>query len=189
MRFSNISKHANESAFATLTSHCSTNRARLTVVTIKIAALIAALCAATAPAQATEDPAQTSAANSTPRVTMGNGAQNWIITDGATRTGSTLTFPEVQIEKSGWLVLHPFENGKPNGNVVAAYAPLAQGTSKDVEITLEQEPSRGDLFIVMLHEDKNKNGAFDFVFINEREVVDAAVFEASTMIGHVYSTP
>ncbi|MEO0437120.1 MAG: hypothetical protein AAF098_09450 [Pseudomonadota bacterium] len=158
-------------------------------LTVKSAVMIAALCMHTNLAQATENPADLAKPDATPKVTMGNGAQNWIITEGATRTGATLIFPEVQIEKNGWLVLHPFENGKPNGNVVAAYAPLSQGISKDVKIELADEPSRGDLFIVMLHEDKNENGAFDFVFVNEREVVDAAVFEARTMIGHVYATP
>ncbi len=122
-------------------------------------------------------------------ISLGNGADNWIETSGATRDGATLRFPEIQINGAGWLVLHPFENGKPNGNVVAAYAPLADGLSSDVAITLESEPAVGERFIVMLHSDANHNGEFDFVFINEREVVDKAVFEGSTMIGHVYIIP
>lgn len=122
-------------------------------------------------------------------ISMGNGASNWIITDDAVRSGATLSFPEVQIDGAGWLVLHPFENGRPNGNVVAGYAALDGGTSRNVEVTLDAEPATGDMFIVMLHSDANGNGEFDFVFVNEREVVDKAVFEGNTMIGHAYAVP
>ena len=111
------------------------------------------------------------------------------ITDNAVRSGATLSFPEVQIDGAGWLVLHPFENGRPNGNVVAGYAAVDDGTSRNVEVTLDAEPATGDMFIVMLHSDANGNGEFDFVFVNEREVVDKAVFEGNTMIGHAYAVP
>ena len=122
-------------------------------------------------------------------MTIGNGEANWINTEGATRDGATFTFPEVHIDGAGWLVMHPFEDGKPNGKVVAGYAPLPDGTSTDVALTVDQEPAPGELFIVMLYSDANHNGEFDFVFINEREVVDKAVFEGTMMIAHVYTTP
>ena len=47
---------------------------------------------------------------------MGNGTKNWIDVAGVTRNGSVLNFPEVQIDGNGWLVVHPFENGAPNGD-------------------------------------------------------------------------
>ncbi|GAB5414215.1 MAG: hypothetical protein Cons2KO_18180 [Congregibacter sp.] len=122
-------------------------------------------------------------------ISMGNGTQNWILTDGATRDGNTFVIPEVHIDGNGWLVMHPFENGKPNGNVVAGYSKLADGTSQNVAISVEPDTKAGDLFIVMLHRDANHNGEFDFVFVNEREVVDIAVFEGSTMVGHVLQAP
>ena len=125
----------------------------------------------------------------TPQITMGNGEANWIHTDGATLDGATFVFPEVHIDGNGWLVMHPFENGKPNGNIVAGYSKISAGTSSDVSISVDPAPTKGDLFVVMLHSDANKNGEFDFVFINEREVVDKAVFEGTTMIGHVYAAP
>ena len=124
-----------------------------------------------------------------PQITMGNGEANWIHTDGATRDGATFVFPEVHIDGNGWLVMHPFENGKPNGNVVAGYSKISAGTSSDVSISVDPAPAKGDLFVVMLHSDANKNGEFDLVFINEREVLDKAVFEGTTMIGHVYAAP
>ena len=124
-----------------------------------------------------------------PAISMGNGEANSIVTDGATRDGATLTFPQVLIEGEGWLVLHPFKDGKPQGEVVAGYAPVASGLSGNVAVTVDPAPETGDLFIVMLHSDANANGRFDFVFINEREVVDKAVFEGSKMIGQVYLVP
>ena len=47
----------------------------------------------------------------------------------------------------------------------------------------------GEKMIVMLHSDSNENGVFDFVFVDERNVMDRAVFEGGTMIGHVISAP
>ena len=47
---------------------------------------------------------------------LGNGTKNWIDVAGVTRNGSVLNFPEVQIDGNGWLVVHPFENGAPNGD-------------------------------------------------------------------------
>jgi len=128
-------------------------------------------------------------AEEAPRVSMGNGADNWIITDGASRNGASFVFPEVKISGAGWLVMHPFKDGKPDGKVVAGYTKLPDGVSNDVGISVTPAPTAGDPYIVMLHSDANENGSFDFVFINEREVIDAAVFEGSTMIGHVYVTP
>ena len=45
------------------------------------------------------------------------------------------------------------------------------------------------MFIVMLHRDVNENQVFDFVFVDERNVLDKAVFEGNTMIGHAYPAP
>jgi hypothetical protein len=120
---------------------------------------------------------------------MGNGADNWITTDGASREGETFTFAEVKIAGPGWLVMHPFRDGKPDGRVVAGYTAIPDGVSNDVSLSVSPPPAPGDSYIVMLHSDANRNGEFDFVFVNEREVVDAAVFEGSTMIGHVFVAP
>ena len=128
-------------------------------------------------------------ADATPQITMGNGEENWIITEGATRAGATFTFPEVQIAASGWLVMHPFKDGKPNGRVYVGHTYVAAGTNTNVDIAVDEEPSTGDMFIVMLHSDVDEDKEFDFVFVNEREVEDKAVFEGTQMIGHPYATP
>ncbi len=121
---------------------------------------------------------------------MGNGESNWIITEGATRDGATLTFPEVHIDGNGWLVMHPFEDGKPNGNIYVGHTFVASGTSKDVQISVEPEPVTGDMFIVMLHRDVDEDKDFDFVFVDGGpHVEDKAVFEGTKMIGHAYAAP
>lgn len=147
-------------------------------MSIRSAALLVVLCAAAGISWSQEA-----------ALSMGDGEQNWIRTEGALRAGSTLTFPAAQIDGSGWLVLHPFRDGKPVGDIVAGYAPLAAGSNEDIAVQVDPAPQTGDRYIVMLHSDANSNGVFDFVFINEREVVDRAVFEGSTMIGYVYAVP
>ena len=45
------------------------------------------------------------------------------------------------------------------------------------------------MFIVMLHRDVNENQVLDFVFVDELNVMDTAVFEGSRMIGHAIPAP
>ena len=56
--------------------------------------------------------ALSAAGQENPGMTMGNGDANWIILEGASRDGSTFTFREVQIDGNGWLVMHPFVDGR-----------------------------------------------------------------------------
>ncbi len=120
---------------------------------------------------------------------MGNGANNWIVVEGAVRDNKTLTFKEVHIDGNGWLVMHPFENGAPNGDKYVAATYLASGTSKNVDIEVLKGATTGELFIVMLHSDLNENKVLDFIFIDDTNVMDKAVFEGTKMIGHVVSAP
>ena len=124
-----------------------------------------------------------------PQITLGNGEANWIIVEGATRDGATFTFREVQIDGNGWLVMHPFENGEPVGEVYVGATFIESGRNRDVEISVEPEPTTGEMFIVMLHSDVNDNREFDFVFVDERNVLDRAVFEGTTMIAHRFAAP
>ena len=125
-----------------------------------------------------------------PAMTMGNGERNWIIVDGATRDGQTFEFAEVHIDGNGWLVMHPFENGKPNGDVVSGSTYVANGTNTDVNISVTEEVAAGDMFIVMLHRDVDEDREFDFVFVGDTgHVEDKAVFEGNKMIGHAYPAP
>ncbi|WOJ96337.1 hypothetical protein R0137_13920 [Congregibacter brevis] len=120
---------------------------------------------------------------------MGNGEKNWIQTDGATRVGNVLSYPEVQIDGNGWLVIHPFESGAPNGDKYVAATYLESGMNKDVEIEVHKGVESGEMFIVMLHRDLNENGVLDFVFIDDTNVMDRAVFEGTRMIGHAVPAP
>jgi hypothetical protein len=122
-------------------------------------------------------------------VTIGNGDQNWIIVDGVTRDQGTLTFSEVQIDGNGWLVIHPFEDGAPNGDKYVAATYLQDGKNSNVDIKVHKGLSSGEMFIVMLHRDVNENKVLDFIFVDEQNVMDTAVFEGSTMIGHAIPAP
>ena len=120
---------------------------------------------------------------------MGNGESNWIVTEDAMRAGDTLTFPEVNIAQNGWLVMHPFEDGKPNGDKYVAAAFVTKGKNSNVPIEVYKGIETGEQFIVMLHNDSNSNEIFDFVFVDDTNVMDRAVFEGSKMIGHVFVAP
>jgi hypothetical protein len=123
------------------------------------------------------------------KVTLGNGEANWIVVEGAKRDRSTFTFREVQIDGNGWLVLHPFKDGKPVGEIYVGATYVESGDNRDVEITIDTEPATGDMFIVMLHRDVNENQEFDFVFVDEVNVLDKAVFEGTKMIAHAIQAP
>lgn len=123
------------------------------------------------------------------KITRGNGDKNWIKTDGVTRKGGTLTFSEVQIDGNGWLVIHPFENGKPNGDKYVASTYVKDGLNKEVDIIVHKGLKTGEMFIVMLHRDANENKIFDFVFIDDKSVMDTAVFERNKLIALAIPAP
>lgn len=120
---------------------------------------------------------------------IGNGEKNWITTEGVQRQGETLTFSEVQIDGNGWLVIHPFEGGAPNGDKYVASAYVKDGANSNVSIKVHKGLETGEMFIVMLHRDVNENQVLDFVFVDELNVMDTAVFEGSRMIGHAIPAP
>jgi hypothetical protein len=115
--------------------------------------------------------------------------KNWIDVVGVTRNGSVLNFPEVQIDGNGWLVVHPFENGVPNGDKYIAKTYVENGANIDVDIEVVKGLTQGEMFIVMLHRDVNENKELDFMFIDETNVMDRAVFEGPRMIGHAIPAP
>lgn len=124
-----------------------------------------------------------------PEFSMGNGIKNWIDVAGVTRSGSTLSFPEVQIDGNGWLVIHPFENGAPNGDKYVAKTYVENGQNTNVDIEVLKGLAAGEMFIVMLHRDANENKELDFIFIDDTNVMDRAVFEGPRMIGHALPAP
>ena len=124
-----------------------------------------------------------------PQISIGNGTKNWITVEGVTRNQGTLTFADVQIDGNGWLVIHPFEDGAPNGDKYVASTYLEDGKNINVDIEVYKGLASGEMFIVMLHRDTNENKVLDFVFVDEQNVMDRAVFEGSTMIGHAIAAP
>lgn len=128
-------------------------------------------------------------AKTAPAISMGNGEKNWIEFDRMTRAGNTLTIPKIMIEKDGWLVAHPFKDGKPNGQIYVGASFLKAGENNHVDLKVYRELEPGTPLVVMLHFDENQNGAFDFLFVDERSVLDKAVFEGATMVSHIIQAP
>ncbi len=124
-----------------------------------------------------------------PQITLGNGEANWIDIEGATRDGATFTFSEVHVEGNSWLVMHGFKDGNPVGTDYVGATYLNKGDNRDVQITVDSEPVNGEMYIVMLHRDVNENHEFDFVFVDEINVLDKAVFEGTKMIAHRFAAP
>ena len=124
-------------------------------------------------------------------ITMGNGEKNSIAVDGMTRDARTFSFQEVTLAEPGWLVLHPFEDGKPQGKIYVGAKYMPAGTHKNVtlEVQTAPEPEPGTQFIVMLHGDVDRDQTFDFFFVDDTNVADKAVFEGTTMIGHIIAAP
>lgn len=107
------------------------------------------------------------------------------------RTNSTgITFPKVTIENSGWIVLHPVIDGKPNGDIVSGFSYLAAGQTENVTINMMHPADAGAKYLVMLHNDVDKDRVFDFVFVEDGiNVEDRAVFEGANMIAHFIELP
>ena len=146
------------------------------------------------------------------KITMGNGNANAIQVEGLTRqkekavvsevrvdgtavstmraNTTAITFPKVTIAKTGWIVLHPVIDGRPDGDIVSGYTYLKNGDNKDVTIKIQHPTSAGDKFLVMLHGDVDQDRVFDFVFVEDGvNVEDQAVFEGSRMIAHMIALP
>ncbi len=122
-------------------------------------------------------------------MTMGNGENNSIALEDVKRDGPMLTFSNITIEGDGWVVIHPFEEGKPNGDKYVGATYLKSGDNKNVEVEVYKGLESGEMVIVMLHSDSNPNKFFDFVFVDEVNVMDKAVFEGNKMIAHAIAVP
>ena len=172
----------------------------MTVRTILLSTLFAGISTACAVAQ------------DAPQITMGNGEKNSITVEGLSRIdgvthfseirvdgdtvsslradSTAITFPEVVIEKAGFLVLHPVVDGRPNGDMVSGFAYLNPGQNTDVTIKIDHPADVGTKFLVMLHSDVDQDRVLDFVFVADGiNVEDTAVFEGTHMIAHIIAVP
>lgn len=149
--------------------------------------LIAAVAGACALAGCAATDAVESAEAAAPAIEVGNGENNYIVLEGVTRAGATFVFKTVAIDRPGWLVIHPFENGAPAQTVYVGATLLAAGVHQDIAITIDAAPAAGDMFVVMLHYDVNEDGVFDF---NDGITVpDAPVFEGARLIALRFAAP
>ena len=114
------------------------------------------------------------------QITLGNGERSNIMAEGMTQNGATFTFKEVNIEGNGFLVLHPFKEGKPHGIVYVGSTYVKHGKNKNVSITVKDMPKSGEHYLVMLHWDVDQDKNFDFG--DGITVPDAPLFEGTKMV-------
>ena len=123
------------------------------------------------------------------QITLGNGELNRIDPTGVARDGATFTFASVTVADDSWIVIHPFKDGRPNGDIYVGNTFLAAGTHENVEVSVKDGAETGQMFLVMLHKDADQDGVFDFIFVDDTSVEDYAVFEDTTMVAHIFAAP
>ena len=114
------------------------------------------------------------------QITMGNGTDSYIVADNFLQSGSTFTFKEVKIKGIGWVVMHPFKDGKPHATVYVGASYVKHGMNKNVQVTVDNAPKPGENYILMLHWDVNQDKIFDFG--DGINVPDAPLFEGNQMV-------
>lgn len=114
------------------------------------------------------------------QITMGNGEKSFIISEDFKQSGSTFIFKEVNIVGNGWLVMHPFKDGKPHATVYVGATYVKHGSNKDVSITVDDLPKSKENYILMLHWDVNQDQVFDFG--DGINVPDAPLFEGNKIV-------
>ena len=119
------------------------------------------------------------------QITMGNGQDNIITTENFQQEGATFTFEKVKIVGNGWLVMHPFKDGKPVPTVYVGATYVKHGVNKNVAITVEDVPTSEEQYILMLHWDVDQDKEFDFG--DGINVLDAPVFEGNQMVAFPFT--
>ena len=77
-------------------------------------------------------------------------------------TGGEVTIADVNLPKTGFLVIHPSD---AKGNLVErdiGHAALTAGDHPSVKVKLSQTPKAGDKLWAMLHEDTGVTGVYEF---------------------------
>jgi len=121
------------------------------------------------------------------KITLGNENLNSIDTADISRDGNEFTFKQVIIDEPGFLVMHPFRDGKPVQTEYVGASLLKAGTTKAAKIAVSDQPETGDMYIVMLHSDANKDGVFDLG--DGITVPDVPIFEGTRLIAHRIQAP
>lgn len=122
-----------------------------------------------------------------PQIVLGNGEYNKVQLQGATRNGSVMTFPSVTIARDGFVVMHPFRDEKPVRNEYVGATLVRAGTTSNVTVDVGAVPQTGQNFIVMLHNDMNSDGVFDFG--DGVTVPDEPTFEGNRLVALPFAAP
>lgn len=82
--------------------------------------------------------------------------------DGVTIDGATVTFPSVEIDEPGFLVLHAVVDGEVVVPASIGHAMVPAGTTEDVTVTADYPLAAGEDYIAMLHYDTDGDGTYSF---------------------------
>ena len=83
-----------------------------------------------------------------------------ITTEGAMAQDGSVVFPDVKIDKDGYVVIHQVVDGEPMLPQSIGHAAVPAGDSTNVMVPVEGLAA-GD-YIAMIHYETNGNGTYDF---------------------------
>jgi plastocyanin len=109
-------------------------------------------------------PTQTPSPTPPPTETDTPSAQPLLKVQDQQTNGQTVAIQEVQIDKDGWLVIHPEkEGGGPKGSVTVATKQISGGMHlQNTALQLSEQLSESQTVYAMLHYEDPKDGEFTF---------------------------
>ncbi|NDV01753.1 DUF7282 domain-containing protein [Pseudoroseicyclus tamaricis] len=85
-----------------------------------------------------------------------------IMADGATAGGMAVTVPQVWIDEPGFLVVHEMVDGEPVVPQSIGHTALVAGMNEDVTVSIGEEFSADEQYMLMLHYDTDGDGVYSF---------------------------
>ena len=85
-----------------------------------------------------------------------------IAVEGVKVDGVNVTFPSVLIDKDGFLVLHPVENGEVVQPASVGHVAVPAGTTENVTVITDMPLQSDREYHAMIYYDTNNNGEFEY---------------------------
>lgn len=82
--------------------------------------------------------------------------------DGVTTEGSTITIPSVTLAEDGFVVIHTVLDDQPVVPESIGHAMVSAGKHENVAVEVNFDPVAGESYVVMLHEDTDGDGVYEF---------------------------
>ncbi|SHI81707.1 DUF7282 domain-containing protein [Wenxinia saemankumensis] len=88
---------------------------------------------------------------------------NTMMMEGMTPSGTTVTFPAINVAQDGYIVIHETDaDGNPVVPQSIAHAPLMAGQNTNVVVDVPGGLVEGEDYVAMLHVEDNGNSTYDF---------------------------